>query len=136
MDRAIKVAIKSFEDPPLDPSERRLLYGKLAELNRVSFGEAVRSFQTDYSLDVSDLWEITGKGSLSDVRNRVIHGDTFTHEQMNALVTAKFQMQWHLERMLLAILGWPISQSGVRKDAIAAWTPYHDTVTARNKLAT
>jgi hypothetical protein len=50
---------------------------------------------------------------LADIRNRVVHGSTFDHRQLNALAVAGDHLQWLLERMLLRVLAWPIDRSNV-----------------------
>jgi len=135
IETVIKKSIKQDPTHALSAEQRSRLYSKLRELNRVSFSDVLSEFRIKYSLDVGDLWTMTGRDSLAEVRNRIIHGATFTHTQMEALVTAKFHLQWHLERMLLAILDWPYVQSGAATSAIQVWSSYGDAAKACKQLA-
>jgi hypothetical protein len=126
LERAVKTFIKQSLDPKLDDTQRKMLYGKIPELNRVSFGDALSEFIAEFSLDVADLWPIIGPNSLAKLRNRIIHGETFSHSEMEGIVVAKMHLQWYLERMLLAVLGWPHENSGVSKGALQRWSAYRD----------
>jgi hypothetical protein len=123
LEKVLKAAIKN-PTVSLTSEQRRQVYGKLRELNRIAFSDALLSFHEYYSISVSDLWPLTGRGSLAEIRNRVIHGETFTPTEISAMMTAKFQLQCHLERMLLAVLGWPSKKSRVSEHFLRIWQPY------------
>jgi hypothetical protein len=76
--------------------------------------EGFTHFQTRYRVDFSDLWPLvdgsTG-ASLTQIRNKVVHGDYLTPAQEPALMYAQQHLRWTLERVLLAILGWPVDRS-------------------------
>ncbi len=97
-------------------NKRKLIYEKLPELNRISFATAFEQFCRFYSIDINDLWPVidNSKGiTLSEIRNKLIHGDHFNFSEMRALMSAKENLHWILERIVLSVLGWPISKSKV-----------------------
>jgi hypothetical protein len=109
---------KWLKQQPLleDKTRRKLLYEKLFELNRVSFGHAFEKFCEFYSVDLHDLWPVAsnaGGPSLATIRNRLVHGEVLGEGYYTALITAKFHLQWTVERMILAMLGWPLKKSNV-----------------------
>lgn len=94
------------------PSKREYLYDKLDELNRISFGRALKAFCGYYAVDLSDLWQLTGMvTSLSDIRNRLVHGYRFQPASYLMLMSAHENLRLIAERMVLAMLEWPISNS-------------------------
>lgn len=107
--------------------KRRLIYQKANELNRVSFATAFGKFCDFYALNLADLWSITDsvKGiSLSGIRNKIIHGETFGRSQHEALSVAKDHLQWTVERSLLAVLGWPFERSKVSQAFLQLFVSY------------
>jgi hypothetical protein len=95
---------------------KQLMYEKIPELNRVSFGTAFKSFCDDYSVDLSDLWSLGGGGvstSLSKIRNRLIHGGRFEREEYEAVICARSHLKWTLERCILRVLNWDVERSRV-----------------------
>jgi hypothetical protein len=74
------------------------------------------SFQQTYQIDLGDLWPLIDHStgvSLKQVRNRIAHGVPVTSGQFKALAYAAENLRWTLERIVLAILRWPISRSKV-----------------------
>lgn len=64
----------------------------------------------------SDLWPLLWDDqgpSLSDLRNAIAHGDTFSEADFLGLSYAAQNLEWTLERILLLILGWDIEESHV-----------------------
>lgn len=65
-----------------------------------------RFFEVPHSLNLNDLWPITGqKGSLSKIRDRLVHGDKFEESEFSALMDAAYHLRLLLERCLLVYLG-------------------------------
>jgi hypothetical protein len=96
--------------------KRKLLYENMPALERVAFSTALQACYTAYNVDISDLWHITSNKegwSLSVIRNKLVHGEHFNRPQRRAIAAAKVHLQWAVERLLLAILGWDISKSFV-----------------------
>jgi hypothetical protein len=94
-------------------NQRKLIYEKIPELNNISFGTAFKLFCKFYQVDINDLWPLTGKRSLSDIRNRIIHGERFEDKEYEALGFANINLRWILERCILRILDWDIEKSRV-----------------------
>lgn len=99
-----------------DRRKRKLIYEKLPELNRISFRTAFHDFCEHYNVDLNNLWPVVDRRegiSLSDIRNKLIHGDTFTQLQHRVLMCASEHLRWIVERSILCILGWDVANSKV-----------------------
>lgn len=108
---------KDSNEDELRSKKRKLVYEKIAELNRISFGTAFKSFCDFYQIDLCDLWSLGGgevSTSLTKIRNRLIHGGRFERSEYDAVICAKTHLQWTLERCILRVLGWDIEKSNVR----------------------
>ena len=113
--------LKSFiKNHPLfreDAARRKLVYEKTSELNRVAFGTVYKQCSSDlggYGFHDDDLWPVVGSASgvsLSEIRNRLVHGVVFTPSQQEALFKALIHLRWCVERMVLAALEWPLERS-------------------------
>lgn len=57
------------------------------------------------------LWDPKGGSSLSDLRNAIVHGDTFSEEDFLALSYASENLTWTLQRILLLALNWKVDDS-------------------------
>lgn len=113
LEKELKKAVKASV-PPISDEKRGLLYEAFAGAARVPLRERFNAFATEYRLDVSDLWPaFEHKISLVNIRNRVVHGDFETDRHLGSLVVASSHLRWTLERMVLAVLGWPMSASEV-----------------------
>lgn len=100
-------------------TRRKEVYEKIPELNRASFPCTFDSFCEHYKLDMNDMWPVANKEdgvTLSEIRNKLIHGDPFTPIQESCLLSAMIQLKWITERMILSVFGWPIEKSQVSKD--------------------
>src|SRR5262249_12646740 len=90
---------------------------------RVPFGTALERFCHEYDVQLDDLWPVVnderGEVSLTGIRNRIVHGSTLTPRQFHALIGARWHMGGGLERALLAVVGWPLERSEVRRDFVA-----------------
>jgi len=112
-----------------EPAKRGLIYEKVPELNRFPVSSIFRKFCEHYSLDLSDLWPVTGKHAewpLMEVRHRLVHGDPFLSRPVEALACAEAHLRWVVERMLLCVLGWPIERSNVSADFLQRTRDEHD----------
>ncbi|HXG83464.1 MAG TPA: hypothetical protein VNI84_05485 [Pyrinomonadaceae bacterium] len=110
-----------------DESEKIKIKEKLSELNRISFATAFEEFCKHYSVDISDLWSVTGNNtgiSLSQIRNKLIHGEHFSAEHYTILFYAREHLRWTVERMILAILGWTVEKSTVSPQHLKMMTAY------------
>lgn len=118
--------------------ERELIKQKLVELNRISFKTAFDKFIKSFELDLNDLWNITGKTSLTEIRNKIVHGDTFERFKAHSLLVALNHLTWIVERAILSVLGCPISESRVSREYLNKninINLYHNWKTARELLA-
>jgi len=87
----------------------------------VGVEDLYRFFETKHSVDLGDLWPLfdVSKGvSLTRVRNRLAHGEPFVQRELEALGCALQHLRWVVERVVLAILGWPIDRSKVRAESL------------------
>lgn len=116
------------EQPQLESKEKRqLIYQKLNELNRISFGTAFSRFCDSYGIDLKDLWPVTAYAegpSLSAIRNNLIHGEHFKRSQLDALAVARDHLQWVVERSVLAVLGWSCDRSKISPGFLQNFTSY------------
>ena len=103
----------------IDKIKRKFIYEKLSELNRVSFPSSLELYQKHYNIKIDDLWPLfdskTG-ASLADIRNKIIHGETFSNHQFQAISFAMHHLQIIVERMVLSLLSWNISKSRVSSE--------------------
>lgn len=99
---------------------------KLSELNRISFASAFDKFREFYSVDLSDLWSVNSNSdgiSLSQIRNKLVHGEHFNKNQTVGLLYAREHLRWIIERMILAVLGWSIEKSNVNPTYLKMISP-------------
>lgn len=112
----LEKCIKASTEPKLEPEQRASIYKKLEELNRVSIKEAFDVFCQSYGIYLTDLWPVFGDKEaigLVEIRNKLIHGDPFPHDLIAALGVADMHLQITLERVLVRVLGWNISETKV-----------------------
>ncbi|MDD2902200.1 MAG: hypothetical protein PHU44_07165 [Syntrophales bacterium] len=103
----------------LEAQKRKFIYEKIEELNRIPFASVFKEFCSIYSINLEDLWPLTdtNKGiSLTNIRNKIVHGESFNPIQFRALMAAHQHLKWILERLILSFLGWPIEKSNVSID--------------------
>ena len=106
--------IKRSTEPKLEKAQRASIYNKLSELNRISLREAFDEFCKKYSIDLQDLWPVFADKSLvglSDIRNKLIHGDPFPHGLFHALSIANEHLEYSLHRVIIGVLGWDINKT-------------------------
>jgi hypothetical protein len=71
-----------------------------------------------------------------EIRHRLVHGDPFQSRPLEALTCAREHLRWVVERMLLSVLGWPVSRSNVSGDYLLAFSrSYTKWETERAKFA-
>ena len=131
-----------FKRHPLLRNERvkrMRLYDNIQGLKRVSFRTALQECYNFYGIDVSDLWPVSSNKegwSLSVIRNKLVHGEYFNSAQRHAIDAAKSHLQWTIERLLLSILGWDISNSHVNAGFLSRNRPdYRDWKSDRKILS-
>lgn len=114
-------SIKASTEPKLNSQQRASIYSKLGELNRVSLREAFDVFCQRFKIDLSDLWPVfkaNGFVGLTDIRNKLIHGDPFPENLNGALIVARESLECTLERMLVKILGWDVEKTRVNQSYV------------------
>lgn len=119
VERDLKKWLKRHPALANEPAKRSLIYEKVPELNRFPVSTVFRKFCEHHSLDLTDLWPVTGKHAdwpLMEIRHRLVHGDPFRSRPAEALACAQAHLSWVVERMLLCVLGWPIERSNVRAE--------------------
>ncbi|HEX8746683.1 MAG TPA: hypothetical protein VF717_05735 [Pyrinomonadaceae bacterium] len=113
----------------IDKSDSRaLIYEKIRELNRFPFSHVFQNFCARYSLDLSDLWPLTGSPAewpLMEIRHRLVHGDPFASRPSEAMLCAREHLRWTVERMLLSLLGWPVARSNVCPERLLEFGGYY-----------
>ena len=133
--KAVRGAVRSAAG--LTDTKASLVIDKIPELNRVPFSSALRTFCTAYGVNLTDLWPLASDragSSLSIIRNRLVHGDTISDDEMSALVLAHEHLRWTAERLILGVFGWPIERSRVHV-GVAESIPNQDVMQARQWLA-
>lgn len=112
----LKKCIDVSTDPILKPEQKESIKRKLNELNRVSLREAFDKFCMEDAILLEDLWPVFGGKEaigLVEIRNKLIHGDPFPLDLIKALGVANMHLQITLERALVRVLGWNISETKV-----------------------
>lgn len=98
----------------INSKTRGRIYEKLPELNRIAFSTAFNEFCNEYNVNVEDLWPVVGSPKempLSEIRNKIVHGDVMDYERRGLLHCARENLRWCVERMILSILRWPVEKS-------------------------
>lgn len=134
--KEIKMKIREAVKEKLDSEQRSRLYSKLDELNRISLQTAFEKFCAEYNLDLTDLWPVFNTDEtfgLSEIRNRLIHGDPLSSECYNALWTAEQNLRYMLERVLIKVLGWPVDETNVSKGFLRKHYTVFKTMTEDQK---
>lgn len=115
----LKSNIKEFIKSNLlsvDKNRRKYMYEKLAELNRISFKSSFELFQKHCKVYVDDLWPLIDSQdgtSLTQIRNKIIHGEIFINHHFQAISLAAIHLQIIVERIIFTLLGWDISNTRV-----------------------
>jgi hypothetical protein len=148
---ALRRYLSARDDSPVDsavyallaremPTETRIvrLYSALQAILIFALGlpistdEKVKNLYAQFEkanpIDISDLWPLTDgpeMPSLNRIRNALVHGKVFTaRADFESLSIAAENLQWLLERVLLATLGWKIDRSGVSRKSLSKYTAH------------
>ena len=77
-------------------------------------------FFEKYNVNTKDLWPVdNSEVSLNKIRNHLIHGRYLNKFQFEALTYTYEHLKWLVERMLLAILKWPVKESTVSEEYLS-----------------
>lgn len=117
---ACKEFLKEQTRATLDKDRRKLMYSKLDELNRVPLRAAFEELCRRHGIELGDLWPVFAETKdnvgLVDIRNMIIHGETLRDRHMDALWIATEHLRWTVERVVLALLKWPVERTEVSPD--------------------
>ena len=138
LERELKAWLR--RQPPFseDAERRALVYEKTRELNRLPFSRVFERFCERRGVGLSDLWPLVGRldgWPLLEIRHRLVHGDPFAGPPAEALGCAAAHLRWTAERVLLAVLGWPVGRSNVSPARLAGRAEYQGWPEARARLA-
>jgi hypothetical protein len=114
LERELKKWLRQHPLLQHDSARRALIYEKVRELNRFPFSHVFKKFCEQYGVNLADLWPVSGRPEewpLAEIRHRLVHGDPFVSRPPEALACARQHLRWTVERMILSILGWPVSRS-------------------------
>lgn len=114
----------------LEKEKRATIYKKLPELNRPSLDDSAKAFFENHKLFLDDLWPLfkeNGIVGLSEIRNKLIHGDSasITPYLMQGVMKAFIHLQYLLERSLVAALGGDAEETTAAKQHLAMF-PDHE----------
>lgn len=112
-------------DEPQQKTKRAMMSAKVNELRRVPFRTAADSLLAEYSVILDDLWPLHARLpdiSLTEIRNRIVHGGTFARSHYRALSGALKHIRWTAERVMLGVLKWPVEKSKIRPASIQKFT--------------
>jgi hypothetical protein len=119
--KGLKTHIEQMDLPEEDEYKKALVKEKVSELNRISFATAYERFCSFYKVNTEDLWPVTNAQngiSLSQIRNKLVHGEHIQQSQYGAIVYAKENLKWTIGRMLLGIFGWDVNKSFYSPDSL------------------
>jgi hypothetical protein len=105
---------------------------------RPPIGELHRDFLAAHPGIFDGLWPLLGSQTdapLYYLRNAIVHGEAFSEVDWTALSYAGEHLRWHLERIILAALGWDIEKSKVSNRVLSLFTAYQAWTPERDRLA-
>src|ERR1035437_5450386 len=117
----IRSVIESYYPSPED-ERRENICAKLPELNRLSFNSSFELFQKHYKVYIEDLWPVINHkdgASLTQIRNKIIHGEVFSNYHFDAISLATIHLQILVERIIFTLLEWDVSKTKVSKEYLA-----------------
>lgn len=111
-----KEVVKTLKNNIQDEEQKKLVIDKIGELRRYPLRQAYLAFCEKYKIDLEILWALfyanrEDKPGLGDLRNYLIHEGSC--EISNVLIYANYNLQWTVERILLALLKWSLVDSNV-----------------------
>ncbi|WP_171095486.1 HEPN domain-containing protein [Usitatibacter rugosus] len=97
---------------------------QLGKAQSISRREQYRLLQEAVPFEMEDLWPLVGrKGvkSLYDIRNAIAHGSAMSPSRFHALVAAGHHIEWLLERLICAILGWSLEDTDLSSSELRSY---------------
>jgi hypothetical protein len=101
---------------------------------RIPIKKLFELFTARYTVDLKDLWPLfvgSAGASLYDIRNAIAHGEFISSSMASVLSYAQENLAWTVERMLLAVLDWPVDDSKVSHKYLSGWSVAHNWVAVR-----
>jgi hypothetical protein len=132
----LEKCIKKSTAPKIEKAQRISIYRKLGELNRLSLREAFGEFCKTYALYHADLWPIFSESQeigLSDIRNKLIHGDPFPQGLTHSLSIACEHLEYTLKRAIVRVLNWDINKTNLNPSYLKAYLTSIETFPAASQ---
>jgi len=94
---------------------RQRIERQLPALNNVSLQDRFEAFCTNYHIQYKDLWPVFSgsSASLYKIRNRLVHSRALKPAETQYVAHAGRALRVLLERSVLTLLEWPVSDSDV-----------------------
>jgi len=124
-DRAVRRAVHEVLTRHVRSKEKRsAVEQKLGELNRPAIAASFLQTCRQANVALDDLWPLDNQDGLGlrGIRNKFSHGEHVPYHP--GLETAGDHLQWTVERLLLATLGWPIEKTRVRPESLGFLVAY------------
>ncbi len=142
LNRNLRSFLKTWSDASggLAREQRAMMYSKLQELNRESFGGAWRRMVSARQVALQDLWPVVASDGLPDLvtlRNGLAHGRPVPQAAGHSLARASLHLRWTLERVVLATLGFEVGGSTASPMGLMArgWNCPHDLLEERRAIS-
>ena len=119
--KALKTAIKNSPIVRDDKSKRELLYQGIDGLNRVSLQYTLTHMVDSTTLSFRDLWPFMSQEhqySLTYIRNRLVHGDSYPNSIFQSLILAQRHLKAYYDRLLIFSLGWDYNKANIGPDKL------------------
>jgi radical SAM protein with 4Fe4S-binding SPASM domain len=133
--RALRRAVRGALTTHVRSKEKRtLVEQKLGELDRPTIGVAFLHACRQAKITMDDLWPLDSQDGvgLIRIRNKFSHGEHVPYHP--GLEIAGDHVQWTVERLLLATLGWPTEKSRVRPGSLGQLVAYSSWREERSAL--
>ncbi len=113
----------------LDFSVKEQVIEKISELNRPSLQNTLQRFQKEYDLPLELFWPFFAKTKpgLSDIRNKMIHGD-YLYGKYDYLDFARHQLRVILIITIVKVLDWPLDKTRYTEDSIKRLCSYYPNI--------
>jgi len=123
--RAVRRAVQEALTRHVRSKDKRsAVEQKLGELNRPAIAASFLQTCRQANVALDDLWPLDNRDGLglTGIRNKFSHGEHVPYHP--GLETAGDHLQWTVERLLLATLGWPIEKTRVRPESLGFLVAY------------
>lgn len=93
-------------------------------MQSVSLSEKYTILENVIGFQHKDLWPIIGEGkivSLYRIRNLLAHGASLEEKHLDGVVNANYHIEWLLERLLCAVLQWPLDKTDLSNTSLMGY---------------